>query len=87
MTTDRVLRTVIEAALWARPWPAFGFDVLDTIELGYDAFGFDVVDVLDEGRERDIATRCTQCGEAWLMGPEALAAGKCWHCRANGVAS
>ena len=81
--TDRVRRIVARAAAALRTAPRleFGFDVLDTIEYGYGAYGFDVIDVIN-GRERDIPTRCTQCGEAWLMGREALAAGTCWRCRA-----
>jgi hypothetical protein len=85
MITDRVLREVIEAALSARPLGTFGFDVLDTIQLGFDAFGYDVIDVIDAGRE--IAMLCTECSDAWLMGPEALATGKCWQCRTNGGAA
>jgi hypothetical protein len=82
--TERARQIVERAAAAVRTWPRleFGFDVLDTLEYGYGAFGFDVIDVLNEGRERDIPTRCPECGEAWLMGPEALAAGKCWRCRA-----
>jgi len=60
------------------PPVTFGFDVLDTIKLGYGAFGYDVIDILNEGR--DIPKRCPECNEAWLMGPEALAAEKCWRC-------
>ena len=87
--THRVRQIVAAAAaaVAACPPTEFGFDVLDTLEYGFDAFGFDVVDVINEGRERDIPTRCTGCGEAWLMGPEALAAGRCWACRTNGGAS
>jgi hypothetical protein len=67
--------------------PPFGYDALDTLALGYwPPFGLDVVDII-EGREHGIPTRCTQCGQAWLMGPEALAAGLCWGCRTNGSAS
>ena len=67
----------------------FGFDVLDALhQRGFSAcvhrhFGRDVIDVINEGRELDIPTRCTECNEAWLMGPEAQAAGKCWRCRIN----
>src|SRR6516165_12840543 len=49
-------------------WPPYGFDVIDVIE----------------SRRHDIPARCTGCNEAWLTGPEALAAGKCWRCRTNG---
>ena len=81
--TDRVRQVVARAA--AAPWSGrcitFGFDTLDTLEYGHGAYGFDTLDVLN-ARKRDIPTRCTQCGDAWLMGPEALAAGKCWRCRA-----
>ena len=57
-------------------------DVLDVIESGDDYhFGSDVVDWLRDGREHELATLCPVCGEAWLMGSEALAAGKCWRCR------
>jgi hypothetical protein len=61
--------------------PVFGFDVLDTLEYGFGAWGYDVIDVINEGRERELPTLCLGCGEAWLMGPEALASGKCWTCR------
>jgi hypothetical protein len=84
---DRLRRWWAQADVWGA-WPiTFGFDVLDTIEYGYGAWGFDVVDVINEGRELDIPTRCTECGEEWLMGPESLAAGKCWSCRTNGGAA
>jgi len=64
----------------------FGFDVLDALASGgYDGWAFDVIDVINEGRERGIPTLCLQCREAWLMGPEALAVGKCWRCRTNGA--
>ena len=59
----------------------FGFDVLDTLHLGFGAFGFDVIDVINEGCERDIPTLCLECHKVYLMGPEALASGKCWRCR------
>jgi hypothetical protein len=75
----------------------FGYDVVDEVELGwladlddvllddirsgYGGFGYDTIDVLHEGRKHEIPTLCTQCHETWLMGPEALAAGKCWRCR------
>lgn len=80
--TGRVRRIVrrAAAAAWSRV-PTFGFDMLDTLQYGYGAFGFDVIDVINEGRERDIPTLCPQCRDAWLMGPEALATGKCWRCR------
>jgi hypothetical protein len=61
----------------------FGWDVLDTIEDGFAYTAFDVIDVLDD-RHHDIPTRCPQCNAAWLMSPQALAAGKCWRCRTNG---
>jgi hypothetical protein len=80
--TDITKRTAVP-----RQVVTFGYDVVDLVEdgRGNDAVGAapDVVDVL-ESRKRDIPTRCTQCGEAWLMGPEALATGKCWPCRTNG---
>ena len=67
-----------------RDWvPKFAFDIVDAVELG---FGYvrtpDSVDVLNAGRE--IAVRCLQCRQEWLMGPEALASGKCWRCRNAG---
>jgi hypothetical protein len=81
--TERVRQIVSRAtaAVWALPRLEFGFDVLDTIQYGFGAWGYDTIDVINEGRERDIPTRCTACNEAWLMGPEALAAGLCWRCR------
>jgi hypothetical protein len=61
--------------------PTFGFDVLDTLLLGYwPPFGYDVIDILED-RKLDLPVLCTQCGQEWLAGPEALAAGKCWRCR------
>jgi hypothetical protein len=80
------LRRVVRQAFAARQAEcpdSFGFDPLDTIELGFDAFGYDVVDVINAG-QTDIPTLCTQCRKAWLMGPEAQAAGKCWSCRTGG---
>jgi hypothetical protein len=64
----------------------FGYDVLDVLrdpecDDYWPPFGFDVVDWLDD-RKHKIATICPCCGEAWLSGPDALAAGKCWGCRA-----
>ena len=82
------LRRVIRQAFAARQAEcpdSFGFDPLDTIELGFDAFGYDVVDVINAG-QTDIPTLCPVCESNWLMGPEALAAGKCWQCRTNGGA-
>jgi hypothetical protein len=71
----------------APPRIRFGFDVLDALEWGWwPPFGYDVIDVL-ESREHDIPTRCTQCNDAWLTGPQALAAGKCWRCRTSGDAA
>lgn len=62
----------------------FGWDVIDALNTlrGYDGWAWDVIDVINEGRA--IPTLCPECGEAWLMGPDALALGKCWHCRTNG---
>jgi hypothetical protein len=71
--TDRVRHIVVRvaAAVTACSPLEFGFDVLDTIAYGFGAFGFDVLDVINEGRQHDIATRCTGCGQAWLWTPEA----------------
>jgi hypothetical protein len=62
----------------------FGYDPVDCIENNWwPVDGFDVVDYL-ESRDHDIPTRCPGCNDAWLTGPEALAAGQCWRCRTNG---
>jgi hypothetical protein len=79
--TERVRAIVAHAATtaWAPVLMSFGFDVLDTIADGFDAWGFDTVDVLG-ARQRDIPTLCPRCRQAWLSGPEALAANACWRC-------
>jgi hypothetical protein len=62
----------------------FGFDVVDAVESNHrdptPPFGYDTVDWIED-LGHDLPVRCPQCHEAWLMGPEALAAGECWSCR------
>lgn len=75
--TVRVRQIVARAAESTTHTATFGFDVLDTIDRGYGAFGFDVIDVIED--DQNLPRRCG-CG-VWLMGPEAVAARKCWRCR------
>jgi hypothetical protein len=74
-------------------YPAeFGYDVIDVLGWGFDVYrdtpieseGYDTVDWIED-LAHDLPTLCPVCGETWLMGPEAQAAGKCWRCRTNGV--
>jgi hypothetical protein len=70
-------------------WPdSFGFDVVDVVEWELDdltpPFGYDTVDWIEDGLHHALPVLCPSCGEEWLSGPKALAAGKCWRCRTGG---
>jgi hypothetical protein len=55
-------------------------DVHDDINRGFH-FTDDPLDWIRENTDHELARLCPVCDEHWLMGPEALEAGRCWQCR------